>query len=185
MLNDSTLSNCIPHLHLGGQVRQVAVLTSDLGRQLTSSLLGGPHQAAGSTACADHRLPSTIQRDGGEDTWSAEGRLKGKARVLLGLRATPKEDCGVSAAEMVYGAALSLLAEFLSTGEPPAGEILQKLHHVDMPATRPLSYAKVAAKPPAALLQASHMYVWRGGTIPPLATCTLHNCPFKPHPNPC
>jgi hypothetical protein len=38
-----------------------------------------------------------------------------------------------------------------------------------MPATRPLSYAKVAANLPAALLQASHVYVWRGGTIPPLA----------------
>jgi hypothetical protein len=89
--------------------------------------------------------------------------------VLLGLQATPKEDCGVLAAELVYGAALSLLAEFLSTAEPPAGEFLQKLQCVEMPATRPLSYAKVVAKLPAALLQASHVYVWRGGTIPPLA----------------
>jgi hypothetical protein len=64
-----------------------AVLTLDLGRQFTSSLLGGPHQAAGSTACADHRLQSTIQRDGGEDTWSAEGRLKGKAGPLKVPRA--------------------------------------------------------------------------------------------------
>jgi hypothetical protein len=38
-----------------------------------------------------------------------------------------------------------------------------------MRATRPLTYAKMAAKPPPALLQASHMYVWCGGTIPPLA----------------
>ncbi len=90
--------------------------------------------------------------------------------MLLGLQATPKEDCGVLAAELVYGAALSLLAEFLSTAEPPAGEFLQKLQCVEMPATRPLSYAKVVAKLPAALLQASHVYVWRGGTnIPPLA----------------
>ena len=37
-----------------------------------------------------------------------------------------------------------------------------------MPATRPLTYAKVAAKPPPALLLASHLYVWRGGKIPPL-----------------
>jgi hypothetical protein len=38
-----------------------------------------------------------------------------------------------------------------------------------MPATRPISYAEMAAKPPAALLQASHAYMWRGGTIPPLS----------------
>jgi hypothetical protein len=94
-------------------------------------------------------------------------------RVLLGLRATPKEDCGVSAAKLVYGVALSFLAEFLSTAEPPAGEFLQKLQRVEMPATRPLSYAKVVAKPPPALLQASHVYVWRGGTIPPLAPLYL------------
>ncbi len=65
--------------------------------------------------------------------------------------------------------ALSLLAEILTTAEPPAGEFLQKLQHVEMPATRPLTYAKVAAKSPAALLQASHVYVWVGGTISPLA----------------
>ena len=75
--------------------------------------------------------------------------------MLLGLQATPKEDCGVLAAELVYGAALSLLAEFLPTAEPPAGEFLQKLQCVEMPATRPLSYAKVVAKLPAALLQAA------------------------------
>jgi hypothetical protein len=45
---------------------------------------------------------------------------------------------------------------------------LQQLHRVEMPATRPISYAKVAAKLAVALLQASHMYVWYGGTIPPL-----------------
>ncbi len=44
-----------------------------------------------------------------------------------------------------------------------------KLQQVEIPATRPLSYADAAAKPPAALLQASHIYVRRGGTLPPLA----------------
>ncbi len=35
-----------------------------------------------------------------------------------------------------------------------------------MPAT---SYAEAAARPPAALLQASHVYVRRGSTLPPLS----------------
>jgi hypothetical protein len=69
----------------------------------------------------------------------------------------------------VYGAALALPAEFLSAEEPPAAEFLQKLQRVEIPATRPLSYAEAAAKPPAALLQASHVYVRRGGALPPLA----------------
>ncbi len=89
--------------------------------------------------------------------------------VLLGLHTAPKEDNGVSAAELVYGAALALPAEFLSAEEPPAAKFLQKLQQVEIPATRPLSYAEVAAKPPAALLQASHVYVRRGSTLPPLA----------------
>jgi hypothetical protein len=64
---------------------------------------------------------------------------------------------------------LALPAEFLSAEEPPAAEFLQKLQQVKFPATRPLSYAEAAAKPPAALLEASHVYVRRGGTLPPLA----------------
>ncbi len=84
-----------------------------------------------------------------------------------------KEDSGVSAAELVYRAALALPAEFLSTAVPPAAEFLQKLQQVGMPATRPLSYAEVAAKQPAALLQASHVYVHRGDALPPLAPLSV------------
>ncbi len=80
-----------------------------------------------------------------------------------------EEDSSVSAAELVYGATLALPAEFLSAAEPPAAEFLQKFQQVEIPATRPLSYPEVAAKPPAALLQASHVYVCLGGTLPPLA----------------
>jgi hypothetical protein len=89
--------------------------------------------------------------------------------VLLGLRTAPKEDSGISAAELVYGVALALPPGFLSAAEPPAAEFLQKLQQIEIPATRPLSYAEVAAKPPAALLQASHVYVRRSGALPPLA----------------
>jgi hypothetical protein len=57
----------------------------------------------------------------------------------------------------------------LSTAESPAAEFHQNLQQVEIPATRPLSYPEVAAKPPAALLQASHVYVRRGGALPPRA----------------
>jgi hypothetical protein len=60
---------------------------------------------------------------------------------------------------------LALPAEFLSAEEPPAAQFLQKLQQVEIPATRPLSYAEAAAKPAAA----SHVYVRLGCTLPPLA----------------
>ncbi len=89
--------------------------------------------------------------------------------VLLGLRAAPKEDSGVSAAELVYRAAFALPVEFLSTAEPLAADFLKKLQQVEIPATRPLSYAEAVAELAAALLQASHVYVRHGGAMPPLA----------------
>jgi hypothetical protein len=55
-----------------------------------------------------------------------------------------------------------MLAEFLSTAELAAADFLKKLQQVELPAIRPLSYAE-------ALLQASHDYVQRGGTVPPLS----------------
>jgi transposase InsO family protein len=39
--------------------------------------------------------------------------------VVLGLRAAPREDSGVSAAELVNGAALSLPGQFIAGREPP------------------------------------------------------------------
>ncbi len=46
--------------------------------------------------------------------------------ILLGLRVAPREDSGVSAAELVYGYALSLTSQFLSGSElPPAAFVCQ------------------------------------------------------------
>jgi hypothetical protein len=53
----------------------------------------------------------------------------------------------------VYSAALSLPALFLSAAEPPAEEFHHKLQRVEMLATRPLSYAQMMVKPPAAFLE--------------------------------
>ncbi len=47
------------------------------------------------------------------------------------------------------------------TAELAATDFLKKLQQIELPAIRPLSYAE-------ALLQASHDYVQRGGTVPPL-----------------
>jgi hypothetical protein len=79
-------------------------------------------------------VPSIFTLDQGRQfTFSLwEGLTK-----LLGIkpRITPKEDCGILAVELVYGAALALPAEFLSTAEPPATDFLKRVQHVEMPAS--------------------------------------------------
>jgi hypothetical protein len=47
--------------------------------------------------------------------------------VLLELRAAPREDSGVLAAELVYGSPLSLPGQFLSTAEPPPSSFVRQL----------------------------------------------------------
>jgi hypothetical protein len=81
---------------------------------------------------------------------------------LLGLRAAPKEDSGISSAEMVLGTPLQLPGEFLHAPAPS---------HVLFTPSQPrtLSYAEVAAGPPTHLAKARFVYVRRGGHVPPLA----------------
>ncbi len=55
----------------------------------------------------------------------------------------------------MYGAVLALPAKFLSTAEPPAIDFFKRVQQVEMPAT--------------GLLQASQVYMQRGGTLPPLS----------------
>ncbi len=97
--------------------------------------------------------------------------------VLLGLRTIPKKDSAISSAELMFGAPLSLPAEFIRDAEPSAEHFLEWLRGMEMPATRPLSYAEVAAKPPRALMEASHVYIRRGGAITHLAP--LYAGPYK------
>ncbi len=74
---------------------------------------------------------------------------------MLGLRAAPKEDCGLSSAEMVYGEALTLPGEFLEASTPPGDNFLQLLRE------RPVE-VKPTSQQEAALHKADFMYVKRG-----------------------
>jgi hypothetical protein len=163
------------------------IIASDQGCQFTSSLWAGLTKLLGikhvQTTAYHPQSNSMVERTHEQLKAALRARLVGLRWpehlpwVLLGLRTTPKVDSGVSAAELVYGAALALPAEFLSTAEPPAAEFLQKLQQVEIPASRSLSYAEVTAKPPGALLQASHVYVRCGGALPPLGL--LHVGPYE------
>jgi hypothetical protein len=93
--------------------------------------------------------------------------------VLLGLRVAPKEDTGVSAAQVTFGVQLTLPGELLGAPPVAAADLAAKLGQgPQQPAVIPLrsrSYAQVAAELPQALQQAEYVYIRRGGVFPPLA----------------
>jgi hypothetical protein len=92
--------------------------------------------------------------------------------VMLGLRSAPKEDAGVSSAELVYGSPLTLPGEFLASPEVTQQELVDRIRSQLGPSplpTCPLTYAEVARSIPEALTKATHVYVQRGGVIPALA----------------
>jgi hypothetical protein len=98
--------------------------------------------------------------------------------VLMGLRAAPTEDIGVSAAEIVFGASLVLPGQILDTEEPPPADFIARLRQSGPPPPScPLSYAQMAAKPAAVLLSAAFVYIRKGGTVPPLSP--LYSGPYK------
>jgi hypothetical protein len=85
--------------------------------------------------------------------------------ILLGLRAAPKEDSGVSSAELVLGSPLTLPGEFFHGEEPPAEDFLQYMRDfspLPLP-TRPLTGSDTVNKVPEALMNAKFVYVRRGG----------------------
>ncbi len=83
--------------------------------------------------------------------------------VLLGLRAAPKEDSGISSAEMVLGRPLLLPGQPCVAADSP-GEAILPSH---LP-TRRLSYAEAASGPFARLMTADFVYIRSGGCSPPL-----------------
>jgi hypothetical protein len=77
----------------------------------------------------------------------------------------PKEDSGISSAELTYGAPLSLHGQFINAEEPPPSGFVEKLRSASPPPqTRQLTYAEMAAT----LMVAKFVYVWRDGVVPPL-----------------
>ncbi len=92
--------------------------------------------------------------------------------MLLGLRAQPREDTGLSLAEAVFGAPIVLPNEFLQNEEMSVDAIIKifsKTWHVpavSMP--RHNSSAQLPDELPGDLLTAPLVWVRRGGIIPPL-----------------
>jgi hypothetical protein len=106
--------------------------------------------------------------------------------VLMGLRAAPREDTGVSAAEIVFGAPLVLPGQILDMEEPPPADFIAKLRQSGQPPpSRPLSYAQMAAKPAAALLSAAFVYIRKAARSPPCRRSTAARTRSSPRAQRC
>jgi hypothetical protein len=97
--------------------------------------------------------------------------------VLLGLRATPREDSGISAAELVHGSPLSLPGQFLSTAEPPPSSFLRQLQS-SVPCIADKSGCSAPPPPPPAALRiAKFVYVQSPPLSPSLSP--LYRGPYR------
>ncbi len=167
-----------------------AVLTSDRGVQLSSAVWG----ELCSTLGISHRLPTAYHPQANRLVERFHRQLKDVLRarmdsqdwpshlpwVLLGLRAAPKEDCGISSAEMVYGEALTLPGDFLEASRPPADSFLQQLRErmtrFQPPPTRPVE-VKTVSHQEAALHRADFMYIRRGAAASSISP--LYSGPYR------
>ncbi len=106
--------------------------------------------------------------------------------MLLGLRAQPREDSGLSPAEAVFGAQIILPNEFLHKDELSVDTIVKKFSqtlHVSAPSLpRHNSSTELPSELLAELLSAPLVWVRRGGLVPTLQP--LYDGPSGPAPRP-
>ncbi len=99
--------------------------------------------------------------------------------VLLGIRSAVPLEGGPSPAEAVMGCQPMLPGEFLSTGEPPLEDILDKLKTDSLHPPRPILHKNTdlpTALPPD-LATAEFVFIRRDSVAPPLTP--LYTGPFK------
>jgi hypothetical protein len=92
--------------------------------------------------------------------------------VLLGLRAQPREDTGLSLAEAVFRTLIVLPNEFFQNDELSVDTIVKKFSktlHVSAPSLpRHNSSTELPSELPAELLSSPLVWVCQGGLVPPL-----------------
>ena len=99
--------------------------------------------------------------------------------VMLGLRTTPHDKTGFSAAKTIYGAPLCLPGEFLDSVDLPPTEFLDRIQSALRGLTLPPPHhvAPSSACVPAALASAEYVFVQEDASIQPLSQ--LYRGPYR------
>jgi hypothetical protein len=147
------------------------VVTTDKGSQFTSAAWACMAKAVGfqhvTTSAYHPQANGLVERFHRQPKAALHARLcvtawaNHLAWVMLGLRAAPKEDSNVSAAEVIFGKKLVLPGEFV----PPPGA---RTGAPARPAVRERSYAEVTKGPVLELSAAEYVYDRRGGSSNPM-----------------
>jgi hypothetical protein len=186
-LSGIAAADCAAALFLGWIQRfgVPSVITSDRGAQFTSSLwsalcsiLSISHrkttayhpQSNGLVERFHRRLKEALQARAAGPDWLAH-----LPWVLLGIWSAVPLEGGPSPAEAVMGCQPMLPGEFLSTGEPPLEEFLDKLKADSLHPPRPIQHKNTdlpTALPPD-LAAAEFVFVRRDSVAPP------YTGPFK------
>ena len=190
-LKEMSADGCISALksHWFARFGVPATITTDQGAQFTSSAwtstmkaLGIQHicttpyhpQSNGMVERFHRRLKDALRARGSALSWSHDLPM-----VMLALRSTPRDDNGVSPAEMVYGSVLAMPSAFVDARQPPAADFLQQLRLAA--ASIPLVPTRAAANQrevwvDKALQVCTHVWVRRDGHVKPLEP--LYDGPF-------
>jgi hypothetical protein len=166
------------------------MITLDHGPQFTSNLwlqlcemLNISHrqttayhpESNGAVERLHSRLKDALHARAAAATWSQELPF-----ALLGLRAQPRKDTGLSPSEAVFGPPIVLPNEFLQNEEISVDSIIISFSKtLDVPATslpRHNSSTQLPSELPAELLSAPLVWVRRGSDIPPLQP--LYDSPY-------
>ena len=89
--------------------------------------------------------------------------------VMLGLRASPKDNSGFSPAKAVYSSVLSLPDEFLEHSEIPPEIFLSRVEQAILGFSGPPRHHVVPQPLPQALLDAEFVFVQDDASKPPLS----------------
>jgi transposase InsO family protein len=170
-LRSTSAESCATAL-IGSWVARFGVpeqITSDRGRQFCSSLWDALTHRLG----VKMRFTTPYHPQSNRAVERFHRRLKDSLRarlaggdwpdhlpwVLLGLRAAPREDSGVSAAELVYGSPLSLPGQFLTTAEPPPSSFVRQLQSAVPWVADKSGCSPLPTPPPVSLRSAQFVYV--------------------------
>ena len=98
---------------------------------------------------------------------------------MLGLRTTPQDKAGLSAAKALYSSPLCLSGEFLHSEDLPPGEFLDRIQSGLCGLTLPPPHhvTPSSAQVPAALASAEYLSVYEEASIRPLSP--LYRGPYR------